>query len=291
MLKEYAVEPTIAAQFQVLSLISALFDYRNPRRISRFPRKWESLVCDEAGKIGDLNKTKVVEKLRQLKEKKYCLLSSSRDYDGIKSWVDNAKSQNSKTAFTAVLTEAAGSNHIGSGSIDEFHTLLACQTDYVVSRNDDNALINVLRTSLQQAKEIIFIDPHINFYTDPSARRYKQAFEKLFNCIRDRPNNIPFKITLCISEAVVPKLKNAIDVEKEIQTLFSLASGQISVTILPQTVAHNRYVLTDVASFSLGDSLWYDSNQTREDHIAMMSHENYLHHKNRYLNNLSTPKI
>lgn len=281
MLKEYAVDPALAGHFQTLNLISALFDYRNPRRISRFPKTWERMVCDAAGEIGDLNKARVVEKLKQLKDSKFCLWSFGRSYDPTKAWIENANRENLLRAFAAIISNSTGS-YISADEIEESNPLLSCNTDFIVPKSDDNALVGILQAVLHSAKEIIFIDPFINFYTDPSARRYKQSFTKLIETIRKRENGIPFRVTFCFSEKLVPALKAVSDIKTDIQTLFGLKTSEVSVVVLPEAVAHNRYILTDIASFSLGDSLWYEVNQVREDHMAMMSHDSYIHHRQKY---------
>jgi hypothetical protein len=70
MLYEYAVEPTaISANWQTCRYLAEKFGFDRGRLLALFPKKWLPLAIEATRHLPDYEKTRVVEKLVELKRR------------------------------------------------------------------------------------------------------------------------------------------------------------------------------------------------------------------------------
>lgn len=272
MLQEYAIDPRVAADFNNLIRISLLFDFGNPRRISRFPKTWEAMVHDEAGRRGDTNKKNVEIKLIQLKGQKKCLQGFSRPYDlPGDNWHEKAlASHNTLRQFEAIICDEDNQNFLSAEDLDDAHPKFSGNNRLSISKTMDDFL-DAFRPVLQTAKYFYFVDP----YFAPTNPYCSRLFNRFFELLNLRPDAANISIYICGScgrpdprpdreyhAGEEPKLLHDIiqhmrpdDLHEKLNVFLRPHQGN------PDGDAdkmHPRYLFTDIASFSLDSSFNVD---------------------------------
>ena len=162
---EYAVEPTaIGASWETFLYVFEKFGFQRGRLISRFPKKWESLVIDAArnADIGDLARKRIVEKLTQ--GKRTTLIRRGRDYNPtLGNWADNALASHATEPFRAIIAheERPDEAVVSLAELDETHHLMEAPTSRDVPRTAVE-LSGACRYLLHAAREINLVDPYFD---------------------------------------------------------------------------------------------------------------------------------
>jgi len=272
MLLEYAIDPRVAADFDKLRFIGALFDYSTPRRVSRFPKAWQREVIREANKISDMNKARVTEYLEQMTDRKSCIRSFNRGYDGKKDWPANASLAHQQRPFKAIFSNDIDDAFIGVDDISDQHPLLRVQMPSEILKTLDN-LVQTLAPVLVQAKHLYVIDP----YFDPYNAQCRQLFDVLFGLLRERPDADMIEIKICTASNRDRSPYNEGDEGRflnDLKARFTL--GPLAESLEVRLVRydrdmHARYFLSDDASLLLDNSLSVNDHQRLN--ITMMTLE------------------
>ena len=183
MLHEYAVEPrAIATDWQSCRYLSEKFGFDRGRLLSLYPSKWLKLAIEAASDLPDIQKKKVVEKLRRLKQD--CSVRAGRDYDpGLADWLTNAVAQHTINPFRAIIAvENAGGQEfvLRLGNVDERHPLMNVVRSHAIPR-DVESLATGLQSALRFGRRIVFVDP----FFAPYERRYKDIFSRLLSIAKE----------------------------------------------------------------------------------------------------------
>ncbi|MFP4097897.1 MAG: hypothetical protein ACLFU1_03835 [Alphaproteobacteria bacterium] len=263
MLKEYAIDPAVAGDFSNLKQIANLFDFSNPRRISRFPKKWERMVYEAAAPLGDMNAKRVEEKLKQFKGSKSCLYSFGRDYDSDKNWIDNALSSHGIMPFNAIICENDQDSCVKLDDLEDTHPLIHAPNSQQVTKSLENykALFDPLFMSV---KNICIVDPYFSTYEDKAKRLYSHWFKLLSECSDAEAK----KLSIITSDKNGGPYKLGEENTLITQARQTFANGQDLRFILNAKVIahsddmHDRFVIIDNAAFSITSSLIIDDNAT-----------------------------
>ncbi len=265
MILEYAIDPRVAANYTNLKLISALFGYSNPRRISKFPGNWAKLVHEESEKMGTgMNRTRVEEKLRRLKDQK-CILGFNREYKPKVSWSANAFETNNIEPFHGIVSDATNSGFISSDNMVVSHPKFTETAPKNMVKSLPN-LIDALEPLLRFAKSIYVIDPYFSPYQPSCQQLFKDIF-KLLNTRKDA-NTVNFYI--CTSSSNSARYGTG-DEEKflsNMKTKFVLGNLDKHFSVSLAQNMHSRYLLTDIAGLIFDHSLSVD--ETAIVNISMM---------------------
>ena len=262
MLKEYAVDPAIVGDFSNLRQIANLFDFSNPRRISRFPKRWERMVYEAAAPLGDMNAKRVEEKLKQFKGSKSCLCGFGRDYDSAKNWVDNALESNSAKPFSAIICESDANNCVKMDDLEDTHTLLAAQNSQQITKSLRNYK-NLFNGIFVSVKNICIVDPYFSTYENKSKKLYAHWF-KLLN---DRPDAASVNLFI-ISSAdrhggpySLGQESTLISQAQQVYANNQALKFNIRAKLVPHNDdMHDRFIITDIAAFSISSSLIIDTS-------------------------------
>lgn len=263
MLKEYAIDPAVAGDFSNLKQIANLFDFSNPRRISRFPKRWERMVYEAAAPLGDNNLKLVEVKLKQLKGSKSCLYSFGREYDSDKNWIDNALGSHGINPFNAIICENDQEPCVKLDDLEDTHPLIHAPNSQQVKKSLANysALFDPLFVSV---KNICIVDPYFSTYEDKAKRLYSHWF-KLLNECSDAETK---KLSIITSDRNGGPYKLGEESTLITQAQQTFANGQdLKFTLKAKIIAHNddmhdRFVITDHAAFSITSSLIIDESAT-----------------------------
>jgi hypothetical protein len=162
MLHEFAVDPEVMTSWQTVRYLSDHFGVERGRLISRFPSSWKRMVYDACGRrpgLGDIEKAKIIEKIRLLDEK---LVSTGRTYDPAMLWLDNAESAHSQRPFRAIIATINPRRHpfvLVVDDLDETVALWNVPREGKVARSAQ-AMSDCVPLLFQMSRSILFIDPH-----------------------------------------------------------------------------------------------------------------------------------
>ena len=262
MLKEYAIDPAVAGDFSNLRQISNLFDFSNPRRISRFPKRWERMVYEAAAPLGDMNAKRVEEKLKQFKGSKGCLCGFGRGYDPAKKWVDNAFAANSAKPFSAIICDNYDNNCVKIDDLEDTHTLLVAPNSQQITKSIENYK-NIFDEIFVSVKNICIVDPYFSTHEPKSIKLYSHWF-RLLNDRSDVASVNLFIISSADRKGGPYSLGQESTLISQTQRVY--ANNQtLKFNIRAKLVPHNddmhdRFIITDIAAFSISSSLIIDNS-------------------------------
>jgi hypothetical protein len=278
MLKEYAIDPAVAGDFSNLKQIANLFDFSNPRRISRFPKKWERMVYEAAAPLGDMNAKRVEEKLKQFKGSKSCLYSFGRDYDPARDWVGNVFDSHAVRPFNAIICENDQEPCVKLDDLEDTHPLIHAPNSQQVTKSLANykALFDPLFLS---TKSICIVDPYFSTYEPKSIKLYSHWFKLLNNSPNATSKNL-FIVSSADRSGGRYKLGEESLLISQAQEAY--ANNQtLKFNLRAKLIAHNddmhdRFIITDIATFSISSSLIIDNNTMMVGMMTKIDSNNLL---------------
>lgn len=279
MIYEYALEPELVATWTDRSdcrYFKESFGLGQGRVVSRYPKRWKSLVWNAFNSTDDFARKRLEELLASLSEQ--MVQRSDARWDGEStSWRNNAESEHKRRPFHAILARTNHENHahvLTESDIDEEHVRWAVEHGYSVARNAVE-MAKVVTSMLKCSSIVIFIDPHFG----PGLPRYRRPFEAfLERMVSQRPGEMPKRVEVhtgaeytgteeffrgeceerlrqCIPEkmrVIVRRLRQKQDGEK----------------------LHNRYILTNLGGVAFGTGL-DEGNEGETDDITLMDRDQY----------------
>lgn len=278
MLKEYAIDPAVAADFSNLKQIANLFDFSNPRRISRFPKRWERMVYEAAAPLGDMNAKRVEEKLKQFKGSKSCLYSFGRDYDSDKKWIDNALSSHGTRPFNAIICENDQDSCVKLDDLEDTHPLIHAPNSQQVTKSLENykALFDPVFLSV---KNICIVDPYFSTYEPKSKNLYSHWF-KLLNDRSDAASTNLFIISSADRNGGPYSLGQEGTLISQAQQVYA-NNQDLNFSLKAKLIPHNddmhdRFIITDIATFSISSSLIIDTSTMMVGMMTKVDTDNLL---------------
>jgi len=155
----FAVEPRSIDNWKDFRYLIEKFGFHKGVLIARYPKKWMSLVLDacDANNIGDVERLKVVEKLRQAKEDR--MLNTPFPFDGGE-WLENVNKPGVANIFDAlVLREDDANAH--SYRLETMPEELFDNRREMESLRDRESLATVASRLFVDAIELTLIDPYL----------------------------------------------------------------------------------------------------------------------------------
>ncbi len=241
---EYAVEPAaIAEDWKACRYLAELFGFDRGRLLSQFPKKWLPMAIEAAADLPPVEKKRVIEKLRLLKERASVRAGRTYDPDG-GSWLDNAVREHAAVPFRAIVardTVASVADIVAVDDVSNTHSLFDVVRSTSIPR-EAASIKNTVAPLLSCARQVLFIDK----YYDPFNAKYQRTLRELLNHVRG--TDIDFQIHYC-EHGHCP---DAAAVEREAVQKFSgviPAGMKIKVLRWRQKTGglnfHARYLLTD----------------------------------------------
>ena len=269
MLHEYAVEPAaIAEDWQTCRYLCEKFGYDRGRLLSLFPKKWLPLAIAATGDLRPVEKLRVIESLKQLKDR--ASMKSGRPYDEqLGTWLENAIAQHEEKPFHAIIAQENSANHaavLKSSDIDETMPLMAIPPDRAVPR-DEASISGALEFLLRQSSRILFIDP----FFDPYSLKYRRTLQACLRIVRD--NNPAASCE--IHYRFHPDKPANTELEAEAANLFpgTVPEGlQLKIFCWREINGgedfHDRYLLSEKGGIAIGAGYSAEgANQTTNMHL------------------------
>lgn len=169
MLHEYALDPSVLTNWQSFRYFFENFGVSEGRLIARYPKKWKKMVLEACSGCREVEKLKIVERLKEVNnEDNNKLIPSPCLFDPTRSWLANAEAN--RGAFRAVISTTNPSGHDNVLVADEIQgndPLWMVEREKPIARTA-RTMADCAGKLLAHAKEILFVDPHFN----PSKDRY-----------------------------------------------------------------------------------------------------------------------
>ncbi len=171
----FAIEPEAIDNWRDLKYALEKFGYSKGLLIARFPKPWPRLVieaCERRG-VGDVERARIVEKLRQAQNDRLVRLGLPFDGDD---WIANAKQDGVRERLSAVLVR-------DKHDAERFHCLAEVEEALFENRRDvqvkrnAQALAEAARYVLLSSDRIILVDPY--FQAVPKCCKVLQAMVDL----------------------------------------------------------------------------------------------------------------
>jgi len=228
MIHEFAVDPAIVNDWQVFKYIVDQCGIPHGRLISSFPKDWPKAAIHLC-QIQGPKRTAIVERLRNLNHK---LSRSMRTYDYEREWIDNAFLQHQENPFHAIISIQNTNNYgyvLKAEEIEEGTALWKVKRGDVIPRTAES-IVGCARSLIDNSEEILFIDPHIDFWDKDGKendrfyntlrlllersfqKKRPRRFELHLKHKQNRSDNIKAWQDLCIDK-IAPLIPNKFNVQ------------------------------------------------------------------------------
>jgi hypothetical protein len=272
MLREYAVEPSLIADYASARYFLEKFGFDRGRILAQFPKSWLRIVYDSL-RCKPVEKKKVEMLLARVKSGALARRPGSV-FDPARSWLEQALEEDARAAtmaFAAILADGVerppkvANGHV----IDESDHRWVAATDRVVPRTAKE-MAHATHLLLCVSTHVRFIDP----YFDGSRRdRTEPILAFIASAMSSSRNHSApvFEI-----HAANPNDKSAGFIREGLRQFAARLPADVSVTFTQWAERpggdqfHNRYVLTDVGGAEFGAGLDQKLGQAT-DRVSLLS--------------------
>jgi hypothetical protein len=261
---EYAIDPAALSNWQSARYFLDAVGPWKGRLLAEYPKKWKRLVY-QGLRCGDVEKLSVIERLKELDDRVFVQRAGALQYDGTKTWLDNAMAEHGREPFRAlVASETRGRNFVlDAAQLDERNPLWRVEHGRLVPRSPE-AMTQALGLLLRVSSHVAVVDPYFRadqvWKTAPLA-----AFSQL---LQGR------SATLQVHFA-----------EEHVSCKFGMEQAErVLPSLLPEGVVvslhcwkekgggkrfHNRFILTDVGGVQFGDGI-EQGGPVQEDRVSIL---------------------
>lgn len=283
MIGEYAVDPVVLTDQNILKLSISLFGFSKGRLISNFPPKWDTSIFKYYKKNAKPKELTIIcERLALLKKS---IITTGRYFDFNNNWYNNASREHSLDPFHALICRI---NPEGRGEIirpedlSELHELLTIDTSPCINRSATE-MASAISSLLKLSTKVLFIDPHFNRLNS----RHINPFLKFVELLEVRHRNLPYQTVQYHSgddnNGFLQDLQEKL--VKRLNSRLPLSFYQHPVDNL-----HNRYILTNIGGVRFGIGLDEDQDGSKpEDEVCLLSESTYKKRWNDFYNPSLTP--
>lgn len=266
MIFEYALEPSLLADWNRFQRLVALFGMTKGRLISRYPRNWSRRVYD-AAPSGTTEKTKIEIALQRIQGD--LLLPRKHIWDEKLDWLRNAVAEHGRSPFQAIL---AGCTHSYAVVVDatdldatDLPQLLRHGPSQIHTRNAQE-LGRAVRPLLLLSKKVLIIEPNFTI----KSPKFRGPLEAILMATLDLDNHVRRDIEVEIHVGM-DKLDEYLD---KAASLNAFLQPHVPETMTLTVVGwhkedlHNRYLITDRVGISIGEGIGLpDARSSRTDDV------------------------
>ena len=257
MLREYAVEPRLIADYASARYFLEKFGCDRGRVLAQFPKSWLRMVYDSL-RCKPVEKARVEELLARVKSTGLARRPGS-SFDPNRGWLDQAVEEDARAAsmaFEAILADGAERppKVVNGHVFDETDHRWAVATDRIVARTAKD-MADAIHPLLDISTHVRFIDPY--FY---GVGRDRTLPIREF-IARATSNPRSQRAPLLEIHAANPNERSSALVEEALRQFSARLPADVSVTFTQWGERpggdqfHNRYVLTDVGGVEFGTGL------------------------------------
>lgn len=180
MISEVAIDPAVVGRDERLRLFLEMCGFEKGRLISRFPGDWERLVLNSDSSCGDVERQRMVEKLRLAKQK---LVSRGRIPEKRPTWLESAEAQHQQREFGVVVATDNPRNRewiLHPDDAVDSNPRWRVEPSIRVRRRASE-LARALEMVLKVGREVLFVDR--NF--DPRLDRWTAPLKRFLRVLRE----------------------------------------------------------------------------------------------------------
>ena len=311
MLYEYALEPALLNNWKDFRYFTEKFGFSEGRLISLFPKEWKSIVftllseCD-ARECSEIQ-LKRAETLLFEKDSADIIpfdnkiLVRRHEWNPEKDWLTNAEIEHRKRPFRAILAKENPRSKdfvLEGDNIEDDTPLFHIEKTPVTSRSD-REMAGLVGPVLQDAKEILLIDPHFG-PENPRHRRPMKEF--LATAIRGRDVSslerveIHLKVKAKSTDEERRKREATFFRDEALKELPQLIPKDMKVRLVrwseraPGELFHKRYILTNRGGVGFKDGL-DDRKQGGTDDVDRLGEETYRLRWKQYTSGIAFDKV
>lgn len=272
MHREYAIEPTVFGDWNLLRLLVGQLGWEHGRLISEIPGSWVRQVFEAAAAQGRQG-TRVEECVRRLKPG--LVVRRDRAQAQREGWLDQVRALHEVRAFDLIVTREANDTRRSEVPAGELDTSAEYwRVGEGVALRDPASIARELGLLLRCAREVRFVDP----YLLPGDRQYKDLLQALLQLAADKTYRQG-----CPVVEIHTKLKKRdgetyshLREEYEAKLLPLVPRGiEVKVVIWCERDGgqqfHNRYVLTDRGGVSFGSGIAAAPRRESFDDLARLT--------------------
>lgn len=257
MINCYAIEPEAINSFSDLTSTVDLMEYITARRLFVYPAyKWFSDVYEKCS--DHKNDTMVTEYLNNFLK---FSIKSSLDYDEDKEWIINAEQQiQSLNELKAIINlNKSGKIYVKLSECNSMHPLLNVQHSFNIARTP-SAIVDNFDILLKYANRIVFVDRFFDVTNACCTNIVDEIKSRVLRYNRQGKLNFAF----CISkekynEKIILARKQKF-FDYYFKKLRSDLTNVIDVYLVEEKYFHNRFVLSEIASWQGGNGFSDNSN-------------------------------
>jgi hypothetical protein len=256
MIREYGIDPESINGFEKFFRIISFFGISNLRLIRKYPSKWSNLIIKANDNLPDREKHKLIEKLNSIDSQLIqCNISinGNPSYNGNIMWLENAECYHNHFPFDAIIsnTNPRAHNHvILADLLTDLDPLMNVSNCYNVRRNAIDMAASI-KSILENAKEIHFVDPHLRGMQN----RHLRPLKEFLNIIYNRTNRIPVqKVFYHTGDTDITNNDLSVELERRIKPVLPNGAS-LKLKRWPTDLMHNRFVLTNLGGFMFGIGL------------------------------------
>lgn len=283
LIKEFAIEPEVMAQWEHFNLLWEDFGADKGRLIARYPIQWKRRVQELAQISSKPVRAKSI--AENIGRDDYKFLDAGRCYSSQKDWIDNATSQPSSQPFHAIITKSCPKFAPDNIILVDSDGFEKDKPPYKVDHQsktprDAKELAECASLLLRYCSTLKLVDP----YFDPSEPRFSNVFRDFISrCNRGNLKIIeihlrtPQDYKQDIQYWKYKHFLSDIVPEGMILHVFFWKQKQGGIDM------HERLLLTEIAGILYDHGL--DEGENGEmTHVSTISHESYMSYSNIYRN-------
>lgn len=266
MIFEYALEPTLLADWNRFQRLVALFGVTKGRLISCYPKNWAWRVYD-AVPSGTTEKSKIEIALWRVKSD--LLLPRNCQWDATAPWLPNAVGEHGRNPFQAILanTSHACAFVVDASDLDstDLPQLLEASPSRIVTRNASE-FGKAVRPLLLISKKVLIVEPNFTI----KSPRFREPFEAIVMAALDLQMRVRPDIEVELHLGM-DKLDEYHNKQASLRAFLEphVPEGMnLTVVGWHKEDLHNRYIVSDRFGISIGEGIGLpDAKSTRTDDV------------------------
>lgn len=286
MIYEYALDPSLLNNWQTFRYFLEKFGTAQGRLISRYPKKWKTMVYQSITTCSEIDRKRIEEGLQRIDDR---LRARYHEWDSQREWLENAEDEHVKRPFRAIISKSnpRRNQHVLLGDdISEDIPLWSVERSPVIARTAQ-AMADEAEALLKISSTIHFVDP----YFAPHELRFRRPFEGFLerackNRLQPPPQIVEVHLRADLHNA--PAFQHF---KQQCETkLPQIVPARMTVRLIRWIERadgeqfHNRFILTEKGGLLFGAGL-AEGAEGQTDEIVLLDVTTVKH----LLNQLSRP--
>ncbi len=274
MIYGYAVDPGVISNDLEFFHVFDKFDYSSARRFFKYPKNWKQLLPS------DMRDGLTKKRLKRFLEKnEVFFIDICDEYDGNDKWLKNV--ENNILDFDelkGVVNKNKESNkYIKLSDFNNSHERVDINNSMKVSR-ETGCLFKEIKNIIKFSKRIYLVDPYFDITKDECYNFIDPLIKMYEGVLGSRLMSLNF----CVSDKTFTP-ENQISFKGKLNDIRSKINRDVELYIIEDAKIHNRFLLSNIASVSIGNGLSDNSNKKEDgtgggcedDDVSLLSYKHY----------------